>query len=151
LLGGAFVSLDPISAGLDLAKDLIDRFVPDKQKAAELRAQADAAAAANDAQKLHDIVQMALAQLDVDKAEAASASVFVAGWRPGIGWVCGIAFGWNYVLEPFMQFVATLCGHPVTMPSLDLSGMMPVLLGMLGLGAMRTVEKVQGAAPPTHA
>lgn len=83
-------------------------------------------------------------QLDIDKQEAASNSVFVSGWRPWIGWVSGMAFAWAFVLQPLGTFVLASFHHPVVLPTLDLSQMMPVLLGMLGLGAMRTYEKVQG-------
>lgn len=83
-------------------------------------------------------------QIEVNKQEAASQSAFVAGWRPFIGWVCGGAFAWTFVLQPFMAFFLAVFGKHLTLPSLDLSNLMPVLLGMLGLGAMRTYEKVQG-------
>ena len=84
------------------------------------------------------------AQTSVNQAEAANASVFVAGWRPFIGWVCGAAFAWTFVLGPMVSYAAKLAGITVALPVLDLSELTPVLLGMLGLGAMRTVEKVNG-------
>jgi len=84
------------------------------------------------------------AQTSVNQAEAGNASVFVAGWRPFIGWVCGSAFAWTFVLGPMVSYAAKLAGITVALPVLDLSELTPVLLGMLGLGAMRTVEKVNG-------
>jgi hypothetical protein len=84
------------------------------------------------------------AQTSVNQAEAGNASVFVAGWRPFIGWVCGSAFAWTFVLGPMVSYAAKLAGVTVQLPVLDLSELTPVLLGMLGLGAMRTVEKVNG-------
>lgn len=84
------------------------------------------------------------AQTDTNKVEAGNASVFVAGWRPFIGWVCGSAFAWTFVLAPMVTYGAALAGHPLSLPALDLSQLSPVLMGMLGLGAMRTVEKVNG-------
>ena len=83
-------------------------------------------------------------QLEIDKAEAASQSVFVAGWRPFIGWICGLALGWNFLLRPTMLWIAEISGHAVSLQALDLGELMPLLLGMLGLGAMRTVEKLNG-------
>jgi hypothetical protein len=83
--------------------------------------------------------------------EAKHASLFIAGWRPFVGWTCGIAFGYAYVLLPFLQFLAFAFGTAemvkqlALLPELDLAGMLPVLFGMLGLGAMRSVEKVKGA------
>lgn len=80
----------------------------------------------------------------MDKAEASNASVFVAGWRPAVGWVCASAFGWTYVLAPIVAYAAKLAGSTVVLPVLDLSQLSPVLMGMLGLGVMRTFEKVNG-------
>ncbi len=81
----------------------------------------------------------AKAQLEVNKVEAAHKSLFVAGWRPFIGWVCGVAMASNFLLMPYL--VAFIDVQP-----LDLTVMMPVLMGMLGLGTMRSVEKVKRVA-----
>ncbi len=83
-------------------------------------------------------------QLQVDAAEASNKSFFIAGWRPWIGWVCGMAFAANFVLIPGARIVAGLFGKVFVAPTFDVSELMPVLLGMLGLGTMRTVEKIQG-------
>ena len=83
-------------------------------------------------------------QLRVNATEAANNSLFVAGWRPGIGWVCAAAFAYAYILQPFGAFAAALAGYHGTLPNVDISTMMPVLLGLLGLGGMRTAEKLKG-------
>lgn len=95
--------------------------------------------------------QGALAQLQVNQTEASHKSIFVSGWRPFIGWVCGSALAYNFLIYPFMQFVAwvvfqtTGAVFPMdTLPVLSVGELMPVLLGMLGLGAMRTFEKTKG-------
>jgi hypothetical protein len=86
------------------------------------------------------------AQTELDKVEAASSSKFVAGWRPFVGWICGCALGFQYIIRPLALWFASIAFHVnLAMPALDLSEMMPVLIGMLGLGTMRTVEKIQGA------
>lgn len=90
-------------------------------------------------------------QMDVDKQEAASTSLFVAGWRPAVGWSCAAAFVYSFVVQPFAVFVIACAGLKVVPPTLDLSTMMPVLLGMLGLAGMRTYEKVQGASTDSQA
>lgn len=90
-----------------------------------------------------------LAQINVNMKEAEHTSLFVAGWRPFIGWVCGLAFAWAFLLYPIVSFVVIAFGVPVPLhliPALDLSAMMPVLMGMLGLGAMRSWEKREGVA-----
>ena len=109
--------------------------------------------AAKDAASAHLIemqvsgeLQKITGQLDIDKAEAASQSVFVAGWRPFIGWICGAALGWNYLLRPTLLWIAVIANHTVVLQALDLGELMPLLLGMLGLGAMRTVEKLNGTS-----
>ena len=88
-----------------------------------------------------------LAQIKVNTQEAKHASVFVAGWRPFIGWVCGLAFSWTFLLYPMLQFAVIAFGVPLDLsllPIMDLSEMMPVLMGMLGLGAMRSYERRNG-------
>jgi hypothetical protein len=90
--------------------------------------------------------QTIVGQLEINKAEAAHESIFVSGWRPFIGWVCGTALAWNFVAAPLLVFIAAASGAemPPT-PTLDATTLMPVLLGMLGLGGMRSWEKLNGA------
>jgi hypothetical protein len=87
--------------------------------------------------------ELAKGQLEVNKVEAASKSLFVAGWRPFIGWVCGLGFFSNFILIPMANFGLAISEIAIKIPMIDTTQMMPVLMGMLGLGAMRTVEKVQ--------
>jgi len=81
------------------------------------------------------------AQNDVNKIEAASSNIFISGWRPFVGWVCGCAFALNFLLQPLIQWGLNIFNVKVQVPTLDLATMLPVLLGMLGLGGMRTYEK----------
>ncbi len=93
-------------------------------------------------------IQAELQQIAANAAEAANPSIFVAGWRPFVGWVCGAALGYTYVIQPFLQFglVAFHVRFDVaTLPKLSLGDLMPILLGLLGLGYMRTQEKIAGA------
>lgn len=87
---------------------------------------------------------LAKLQIELDKAEALGGDKFSSRWRPMIGYVCGGAFAWNFVLQPMLNWFAASMGHPVNAPALDMSTMLPVLLGMLGLGGMRTFERVKG-------
>lgn len=89
-------------------------------------------------------VQLALAQLDVNKAEASSPGLFKGGWRPAVGWLCVSACAWNWVALPVAGFAFAAFGHPVAFEPADLSQMLPILIGMLGLGGLRTVEKMGG-------
>ena len=116
----------------DLATTVINKIWPDKSE--QEKAQMAAAMA---------IVQ---GQLDANKAEAANPSMFVSGWRPFIGWVCGMGCAWNWIGLPVANFVTAYFGHPVTLSPADLTEMMPLLIGMLGLGGYRTLEKINGVA-----
>jgi len=91
--------------------------------------------------------QPAVLQAAINKSESQHRSVFVAGWRPFIGWVCGIGFLYHYVLQPFMIFAAALIGLDLPpLPEFDMTALQTVLMGMLGLGALRTAEKLSGKA-----
>lgn len=90
--------------------------------------------------------EMQLAQIQVNATEAASSDKYTSRWRPTIGYVCAAAFAGNYVLAPFATWLGHMFGKPIDFPVWDMGTMMPVLLGLLGLGGMRSYEKVQGAA-----
>lgn len=119
--------------------DLIGKFVPDKDKARQL-AHDIATLAENHAHE--EIVK----QLEVNKQEAAHSSIFVAGWRPFIGWSCGIGINFNWVVAPLINWGAKMFGYEVEVPVLDMAIMMPIVLGMLGLAWGRTKEKIEGVA-----
>ncbi len=116
---------------------LLDKFIEDKDKknaiAFELSTMAERHAQ-----------ELAKGQLEVNKVEAAHKNMFVAGWRPAVGWVCVAGMAGNFILIPFANFSLALSGSDIIIPLIALSEMMPVLMGMLGLGAMRTVEKTKG-------
>jgi len=90
--------------------------------------------------------ELAKAQIEVNKEEAKSSSMFVSGWRPAVGWICATGMGFNFICVPLGNFGCALAGVDISLPALDLSEMMPVLMGMLGLGAMRSFEKTKGVA-----
>lgn len=121
-----------IGAVADLANTVVNKIWPDKSE--QERAEITAAVA---------LVQ---GQLEINKAEAGSSSLFVAGWRPSIGWVCSAACAWNWIGLPVAKAGLLLAGLKLELSPADLSEMMPVMLGMLGLGAMRSFDKVKGVA-----
>ena len=133
------MSLDPVSALLDIGSKVIDRVWPDPVQAATAKLELIKL------QQSGELAAMA-GQLDINKVEAGNASVFVSGWRPFIGWVCGAACAWNWIGLKIALFVAAFFGHPLALASADLSEMMPVLMGMLGIGTLRTIEKLNGVA-----
>lgn len=85
-------------------------------------------------------------QLEINKAEVASPNPFALGWHPFIGWTFGAGFAVQLVVGPVGEWASALAGHRVKFPKMDLGTMMPLLFGMLGLGAYRTAEKIQGVA-----
>jgi len=113
---------------------LLDKFIEDKDQKARL---------AHDLATMADehAQELAKGQLEVNKAEAAHKSLFVAGWRPAVGWVCVLGMFGNFITIPFSNFVLALIGIDIVIPLVPLETMMPVLMGMLGLGAMRSYEK----------
>ena len=122
---------------LPVVGDVLDRFFPNKEEK-------ERAAREIEAKLAEHLAKIDLAQLEVNKQEAAHRNLFVAGWRPFVGWTCGLALFYTYVAQPIAMFVMAQTGDLVQLPHLDLSTMMPVLLGMLGLGGLRTYEKFKG-------
>jgi hypothetical protein len=90
-------------------------------------------------------LEVALAQSETNKAEAAT-DAFRGGWRPAVGWVCASGLALQFVVAPMASWAAALAGHAVTFPQLDMQTLMTLLAGMLGLGTLRTVEKLKAAA-----
>lgn len=115
-----------------LVNTAINKIWPDKSEAEK--------------QQLAAAVMVVQGQLDINKVEAANPSVFVSGWRPFIGWVCGTACAWNWIGLPIAKVILVTSGHPLDLAPANLTEMMPVLLGMLGLGGLRTLEKINGVA-----
>ena len=117
---------------------LLDKVIEDKDQKSRL-AHELATMADRHAQDL------ALAQIEVNKAEAASGSLFKGGWRPFIGWVCGGAFAYHFVLQPVIVFAVLTAGVDLPpLPEFDMASLMTVMMGMLGLGGLRTYEKQKG-------
>jgi len=120
---------------------VIDRAWPDPaQRAAAAQALAELEQAGE-----FKRLDLALAQLKISEVEATSSDPFVSRWRPFIGWICGMGFAWNFIGLPIAKVICELTGNPIAMSPADMSEMMPVLLGMLGLGGFRTIEKLKGA------
>ena len=115
---------------------LLDKFIEDKDQKAML-----AHKIATMSEEHHQ--ELMKGQLEVNKTEAAHSSIFVSGWRPFIGWTCGLGMFGNFITIPFSNFVLALIGMDIVIPLVPLETMMPVLMGMLGLGAMRSYEKTR--------
>lgn len=119
-------------------KPILDKFIPDAKDRLEA-----------ENLLLHSVMSGDLGQIGVNTKEAESPALFVSGWRPAIGWTCGLAYAYTFVLQPFGTFLLMALGHPIdaaSLPRLETSELSMVLFGMLGLGTMRSYEKVNGVA-----
>ena len=117
---------------------ILDKVIEDKDQKAKL---------AHEIATMSDThaQQALLAQLEINKAEAASGSLFKGGWRPAVGWICAIAFGYHFVLQPLIIFVVTIIGVDIPeLPEFDMSTLLTTLGGLLGIGGLRTYEKQKG-------
>ena len=112
---------------------VLDKFIEDKDLKAKLQHEMD--------MQLHNAN---LAQIDVNKAEAASGSIFKGGWRPFVGWVCGVAMLYHFLLQPIIVFTLSAAGITFDLPEFDMGSLMTILMGLLGLGGLRSFEKHKG-------
>lgn len=144
------MSLDPITAVLDIGGKIIDRVWPDPATRDAAKLEMFKAAQTGELAEAQQSFELAKAQADVNAVEAANTNVFVAGWRPFVGWVCGCGFAVIFVLGPLLEWTSGLAGHPVKFPVLDGATLTGLLMAMLGLGTMRTVEKVKGVGQPVN-
>ena len=120
--------LDVVGKIIDKVAGHVDKFTLDKEEKAQL------------------IQEINKAQIEVNKVEAGSTNLFVSGWRPFVGWTCGVALCYHFVLQPFLLFLLHSFGYQVDLPVFDMTTLTTILLGMLGLGGMRSFEKVKKSA-----
>ena len=120
--------LNVVAGIIDKVAGHVDKFTLDKEEKAQL------------------IQEINKAQIEVNKVEAGSSSLFVSGWRPFVGWTCGVALCYHFVLQPFLMFVLSSTGNPMELPVFHMETLTTVLMGMLGLGGLRTYEKVKRSA-----
>jgi len=127
-----------ITTLLPSVMDVAGRFLPeDKEKRA-------AAEREIEAKLTESLANIDLANLKINEADAKSGNWFQSGWRPFIGWSCGFALAYTYVMQPILTFGLAQAGYLIDLPAVNLGEMMPVLMGLLGLGGLRTFEKVKG-------
>jgi hypothetical protein len=119
---------------------IVNKFIPDRDAQAKLQAELQ--------MKLLEIeANAAKAQTEINQVEAGSSNWFVSAWRPSVGWVCSLAFAWQFVIQPFFSFAYTLyTKQPAPVVALDHDALNTVLFGLLGLGGFRSWEKVRGVS-----
>lgn len=131
---------DAIAAVANLADSAVKRIWPD---ATEI----DKAKIAQLTSEMQNAYQVQLEQIKTNQLEAQSSSLFVSGWRPAVGWMCVSALGWTFVGYPIAEWVTAIWFPTVTPPKLITDGLMELVLGMLGLGGMRTIERLKDKIP----
>ena len=120
--------LNVVAGIIDKVAGHVDKFTLDKEEKAQL------------------IQEINKAQIEVNKVEAGSTNLFVSGWRPFVGWTCGVALCYHFVLQPLLMFILSSTGNPMELPGFDMTTLTTVLMGMLGLGGLRSYEKVKRSA-----
>jgi hypothetical protein len=140
------MAFDPISAALDIGGKVIDRLWPDPAQRDAAKLELLKMQQTGELAQLTADTDLAKAQAAINAQEAQSPTLFVSGWRPFIGWVCGLAFAYDFILQRLLAFLLAAVGHPVELPVFDTNSLVTVLMGMLGLGGLRTFEKVKGVA-----
>ena len=134
------MALDPFTEGLAFGRAILDKIWPDAEKKDERAYQIATMLGERDSKRDSE-------QSEINKIEAANQNIFVSGWRPFIGWCCGGAYAYHFILQPFLIFLVTATQRTLNtaqLPQLDMGELSMVLFGMLGLGAMRSYEKVKG-------
>lgn len=127
--------MNPIEVLLGLGTTLINRLFPDPAQAAQAKLQL------LEMQQKGELASMT-AQTGINQQEALSNSVFVAGWRPFIGWCCGAVFGMQFLVFPLVSWISAMTGHPFSFPTFDMATLLTLLGGMLGLNGIHSVENV---------
>jgi hypothetical protein len=135
----------PIGAILDIGSKLVDKFFPDPAQAEQAKLKLFEMQQNGELAQLAAATDLAKLQIQTNLEEAKSTNWFVAGWRPFVGWICGAGLAYVAIFEPVARFVAkVLFGYVGDFPVINTDLTMQVLMGVLGLGAMRSVEKVRG-------
>lgn len=132
------MSFDPITAGLDVLGKILDRVLPDKAANDKAKAELASMMAQGELNQL-------MGQLEINKTEAASTNWFVAGWRPCSGWICNIGLAYTFLLQPMLAWLSSIVAIPVP-PAIDTNTLMILLGSLLGVGTLRTVDKIKGVA-----
>ncbi len=124
---------------IEVGAKILDRVIPDTNARESAKAELIKAAQSND-------FQLAMGQLEINKVEASNASLFVSGWRPFVGWTCSASFALHFVIFPILNFIIVGLGYKEIVISFDMTTLMTTLGGLLGIGGLRTYEKIKGVA-----
>lgn len=132
---------------LTIGSKILDRVLPDPAQKAAATLEMFRAQQAGEFKEIDNQLQRDLAQIDVNKTEAASPDFFRGGWRPAVGWVCVFGLLYTFMAQPLLAWASGIWSIPAP-PALDMGTLLTLLGGMLGLGTLRTAERIQGVVAP---
>jgi hypothetical protein len=138
-MGVSLADLNPFKIITDTVGKVLDKTLTDKNARASAQEELDKLVLSG------ELAQMA-AQTDINKIEAASPNLFVSGWRPATGWICNLGLLYEFVVRPLLTWASMIVGHPVIAPDLDMGTLVTLLLGLLGMGGLRSFDKQNGVA-----
>ncbi len=125
---------------------IVDKLIPDPAAKAAAQLELLKMNQAGEFKELDNQLQRDLAQIAVNQTEAASPDFFKSGWRPSVGWICSAGLGLQFIIAPVASWIASMAGHPLAFPTLDMGTLLTLLGGLLGLGTLRTTEKIKNVA-----
>lgn len=134
-----------IQAIIPIIGGLLEKIIPDPKASAEAKTKLLELQQQGELAYLDADVKLAMGQIEINKLEASSASLFVSGWRPAVGWVCVVGCGYAFILAPLLGWASVNLGW-IQPPEIDAGAMTGLLMGLLGLGGLRTVEKIKNVA-----
>ncbi|MEZ5690289.1 MAG: holin family protein [Rickettsiales bacterium] len=134
---GAWLALIPAIS------ELLDKIIPDPLEREKAQSELLKYERAAELEKLKMALSADLNQSEINKIEATNSNIFISGWRPFIGWVCGIAFAYHFIIQPVLVFIIAGSGGKIELPSFNMEALSTVLMGMLGLSGLRTIEKIK--------
>lgn len=138
------MAFDPISLGLEFVGKIADKIWPDPLAKQEGLYKLEQLRQTGELAQLAAETELMKGQLAINTEEAKSEKLFVSGWRPFIGWVCGAAFAYHFLFQPLIAFGLSIAQRSVVLPIFDMEALNTVMYGMLGLGTLRTVDKIKG-------
>lgn len=134
----------PWSEIITAVSELLDRIIPDPQARERARLELLKAERSNELEAFRLALSADQMQTAINQQEAQNPNLFVSGWRPFIGWVCGVAFAYHFIIQPLLAFTIANAGGEVMLPAFAMEELSTVLMGLLGLGGLRTLEKIRG-------
>jgi hypothetical protein len=135
-----------IASLLPILGNVLDKIIPNTAAREAAKAEIALKLAEQETELLKLFTQVDTGQLEINKEEAKSNSLFVSGWRPAVGWICAFGCAWAFVLKPVLDWGIAVTGRAVTLPVFQTGELMSLLLGLLGMGTLRTYEKFKGVA-----